>query len=176
MMHCMLDLETLSAQPTAAITAIGAVKFDPRDRTVITDRFYCAVDPQSSQQLGGHVDARTVQWWLQQSDAARAHLNDPDAIDLASALVGFLEWYGSDGLPTWGNGATFDLPILEHALTRCGFEVPWKFWQQRCFRTFAAIDASRRVKPEVAHHALSDAVAQAQTVQDICDAHGIRIG
>ena len=68
MTHIMLDLETMGNSSNAAITAIGAVKFDIANG--ITDSFYLKVDLESAVALGGKMDPSTVIWWLGQNDAA----------------------------------------------------------------------------------------------------------
>ena len=69
----MLDLETMGNGPNAAITAIGAVKFDP-DKGEIVETFYFKVNLESSVKQGGVIDASTVIWWLGQNEEARAEM------------------------------------------------------------------------------------------------------
>ena len=67
----------------------------------------------------------------------------------------------------WSNGADFDLPMLAHAYNQVGIEVPWKFWNSRCFRTYKNLPNAKNIRVEalgVKHNALSDAYQQAQTV------------
>ena len=71
--HIMLDLETMGTGPNAAITAIGAVKFDP-DKGEIVETFYFKVNLESSVKQGGVIDASTVIWWLGQNEEARAEM------------------------------------------------------------------------------------------------------
>lgn len=171
--HVMLDLETLSTEPDAVIVAIGAVKFTA---TTIVDSIYIPVSAQSCQDHGLHLNGDTVIWWLKQSDAARAALTDPDALDLGTALDGFQMWFG-DNKPLWGNGATFDNVVLDSAYKAAGLERPWSYKMDRCYRTLRNIpgapDADDRVGEH--HNALDDAMFQTLHLQKIIAHFGITL-
>lgn len=64
----------------------------------------------------------------------------------------------------WANSPAFDLVMLRNAFNKHHVDAPWGFWIERDFRTFLSMTNADRVKPEVAHDALSDAKAQAQTL------------
>jgi DNA polymerase III epsilon subunit-like protein len=49
----MIDLETYSTRPTAAIASIGAVKWEG-DK--IVDTFYCTIDPATCKAAGLHCE------------------------------------------------------------------------------------------------------------------------
>ena len=103
--HVMVDLETLSIRPYAAIVSIGAVKFTEQDG--ILDTFYINVDGQSCKDHGLHIDPKTIEWWSKQSPEARKALTD-NPQPLVVALEEFSNFYGED--PTtiiWGNGSAF---------------------------------------------------------------------
>jgi hypothetical protein len=158
----MVDLETMGTGPDAAIIAIGAVAFDTKGLS--NDTFYEVVNLQSSVDLGGVIDSDTVLWWLQQLPEAREEFLKP-GIHISRALMRFSEWFEDrSGTNIWGNGAAFDNVILRSAYTRAGIEAPWKFYQDRCFRTIKAmnplVDTSSWAQG-VAHNALSDALWQA---------------
>ena len=167
----MLDLETMSLQPNASVIAIGACTFDMKSLT-IGERFYCNVDHVSCQEVGLHLDADTVMWWLSQSEDARKSVTTGQRIALPAALQGFANWLEASTLPVkerciWGNGANFDPVVLEQAYAACGYEVPWAFWGVRCFRTlknlWPHIEPAKRTGTH--HNALADAVYQAKLVQ-----------
>lgn len=165
MLDVMLDLETMGNTPQAAIVAIGAVEFDPDEGTV-GERFYCAVDLESSVHTGCVMDPSTVLWWLRQGEDARqaiAHGGDP----LPLALIEFGAWMGKrggvDDVRVWGNGAAFDNVILASAYRTAGITQPWRHWNDRCYRTLKA--QHRDVKMErvgVHHNAADDAESQAR--------------
>ncbi len=54
----------------------------------------------------------------------------------------------SDFLPkdvkVWGNGANFDIGILEHAYDQYQIEIPWEFWNVRDCRTIKDMYESQR--------------------------------
>src|SRR4051812_37876973 len=90
--HIMVDLETMGTAPGSAIVSLGAVAFDPVAGT-LGEEFYRVVSLRSCQRAGLSLDPDTIVWWLQQSEAARAQLNRPDAEDLASVLGWFAAWW-----------------------------------------------------------------------------------
>ena len=157
MTQVMIDLETLSTQYNATILSIGAVKWADSE---ITDTFYVNIDPKSCKEAGLHVDRETVEWWMKQNPEARKALLT-DQKSLTDALKAFRMWYGSASLPTWGNGAAFDLVILTSAFRSIGTKPPWKPWEERCYRTMnELIKISHTPRDGVHHNALDDALYQ----------------
>lgn len=160
-MNVMLDLETMDTGSNAAIIAIGAVAFTSDG---IAARFYTEINLQSAVRSGGTIDGRTVMWWLKQSDAARDAFNDNDnAPSMTDALYSFEKWFESvGGEQVWGNGAMFDNAILGNAYRRLGQVIPWKFWNDMCYRTV------KNLSPDIPlervgtyHNAVDDAESQA---------------
>lgn len=166
MKHVMVDLETLGTNADAPIIAIGAVVFD--DETgELSNEFYAKIDVESAVAECGPIDPDTFKWWMQQSYEART-----DAIsgttDFVDALTAFHQYvkgldeaqYG--GITVWGNGASFDNSMLADAYKKSLGDVPWKFWNDRCYRTLKNL---RRDVPftmvGTAHNALDDAKSQA---------------
>jgi hypothetical protein len=171
--HIMLDLETMSTNSYAAVVSIGAVKFDPNEKSVdVSNSFYTGITLASSMKAGLRVDAPTIEWWMEpeQLPARDRWLCVSPQVDLDEALLGFSEWYGNDDtVPVWGNGATFDNVILSNAYQALGIDRPWSYRADRCFRTIKSI-VQPPVKPckyGTEHHALDDAIAQALTLQRI---------
>jgi exodeoxyribonuclease VIII len=112
--------------------------------------------------IGLEVTGSMVEWWLQQSEEARkALLDNPVLVQRAlrelSEFIGTFEIKG-----VWGNGATFDNVILDNAYKAAQMNKPWKYYQDRCFRTTKA--ENQQILMEgigVAHNALDDAKYQA---------------
>lgn len=164
--HLMLDLETMGRGSDAAIVQIGAIAFQ-RGGFNEAQTFFCNVSLASAQAGGGVIDAGTVLWWLQLPESARRAVFAPsDPLPMAVALQNFTRWFeehcGPDTM-VWGNGSDFDNVILRNAYRRMGQTEPWGAFRNRCFRTLKA--AHPRIpydKPANAHHALSDAIAQAE--------------
>ena len=169
MKHIMLDLETLSTEPNAMITAIGAVVMD-FEQGCLREAFEAQVDIESYSGVDGfHMSPSTVKWWLSQDkDAQRHMLSNTMSVD--TALFQFMGWahaitdYKPKELIVWGNGAEFDSPILRNALLR-RFDSSdiWDFRNDRCYRTVKAVFPKIEVQtpPLVSHRALDDAKYQA---------------
>lgn len=160
----MIDLETLDILPTAAIVSIGAVLFSPA-AGVLGKEFYTKVDMRSCVAVGMTLDPSTISWWMGQSDAARAVFAGDDRKRITDALADFVAWL-PDGARLWSHGASFDLPILEHAMRKVGFLPKWSFRDHRDTRTAYAM---AKVDPKkfydgTAHNALDDAKSQARAV------------
>lgn len=168
MKQIMLDLETMGNGADAAIIAIGAVEFD---RSGVLDRFFRVVSLESSLSSGLKADASTILWWMQQGDEARSVFKQKGA-SLAEALVDFSAWVGGD-CEVWGNGASFDNAILSTAYRKIQIEQPWKFWNDRCYRTMKNLYQHIPLKRKGTHHnAVDDAETQALHLVDILNAIG----
>lgn len=159
----MVDLETLGNGSNSVIIAIGAVKFNERG---LGDEFYAVVDAQSCVDAGMQINASTVMWWMQQSDEARAAFKRT-GVPIGSALMSFSSFIEDGGnashMRVWGNGAAFDNAILANAYSKCKQPAPWKFRNDRCYRTMKARYQDFDIPRVGAHHnALDDAKSQAQ--------------
>ena len=172
-MEIMLDLETMGNGSNSAIIAIGAVAFDIDG---VADKFYRQVNLQSSVDAGMEIDASTVLWWLKQSGAARSAFKDNEnALNIVNALIEFsifCKYVNVFGV--WGNGAAFDNALLSNAYRKVGMNQPWKFWNDRCYRTIRNIyPCVEFVRFGTHHNALDDAESQALHLIEICKKHSI---
>lgn len=163
----MLDLETLGKRAGSVIATVGAVKFGQGQ---IIDTFYERIDPESCVAAGLAVDVSTVLWWMGQGDEARKELISPGK-PLADVLTAFAVWLDTTDAEMWGNGADFDNVILNEAYDRLGIPCPWKFYNNRCYRTV------RKLRPDIPmertgtyHNALDDARTQAIHLMKVMDA------
>lgn len=139
----MLDLETMGNKSNTSLVSIGAVEFNIQ--TGETGReFYKVIDLQSCLDLGLKVQASTIYWWLMQSEAARKRICEKGE-HLSKVLVDFSLWMGGyvNNIKIWGNGARFDIGILEDAYVACGLPIPWYFRSEMDVRTLVAF------KPEI---------------------------
>jgi hypothetical protein len=166
----MLDLETLSSAPDACIVSIGATVFSTVGEALAgLDNFKIIVDAKTAQNAGGSIDADTVKWWAQQSEAARAVFSGPRAVHIQVALQLFSEFCRRFDRPKiWGNGASFDNVVLRSAYERIFRSAPWEWRDDRCYRTL------KNIRPDVpferggtAHDALCDAIDQARHAERI---------
>ena len=167
--HLMIDLETLGTAANAPVVAIGAVFFDPNTGT-LGDTFDAAIDVEDAMRYGV-MSGSTFKWWLGQSDAARQKVvrGRERAEDVFGRFGSFAMKHG-DNVQPWGNGASFDIAILDHAFPRIlNKPAPWKFWNVRDVRTVKELATGivrfdDKMKQGVAHTALDDAVHQAKWV------------
>jgi DNA polymerase III epsilon subunit-like protein len=168
--NVMLDLETMGTDPDAAIIAVGAVRFD-LEAGSIGEKFYAVVDLQSAVANGGVINPSTVLWWMQQGDAARSAFARPGH-HIADVLASFTKWLGDEDAFVWGNGAAFDNVILATAYRNANLPVPWKFYNDRCYRTvraqYPAVSMQRR---GTFHNAVDDAESQARHLIDMIGPH-----
>lgn len=166
--HLMIDLETLGTRPGCAILAIGAVLFDEEG---VGDGLELKLSVADQLRRGFHRDEATMAWWDTQSEAARQHsLYEDPTRDLppGEALVRLnrliREGSNPGELKVWANGASFDLPILEELYRVLSVQVPWRYYNHRCYRTLKAQLGHLVGQPEfngVRHTALADALYQA---------------
>lgn len=181
MTHIMLDLETWGTRPGCDIRSIGATVFDPVTGTVgvdpYTDIFYLPTSnpllAEDERHYNLHRDPETVKWWNDQSPEAQAAFDNP--VDLRHALALFAEWfvhfdhgnYESPNIKIWANDPHFDVSILAAACHVVGIFAPWHYRAPRSMKTatdLAGLTRDEYAISDVKHHALHDAIAQAQTV------------
>lgn len=168
-----IDLETLGKRYDAPIVSIGVQQFD-RNTGKLGQTFYRVVDLNSSVKAG-RVDGSTVAWWIEQNAKAKTvFAKDTPKVGLATALDELARWMRSmKGVPrVYGNGATFDISILEYAFDHggVGLTEPWEFWNVRDMRTLvdaAGYDSAKEtpvVRVGTHHNALDDAIYQANVI------------
>ena len=169
-MNVMLDLETMGTSPNAPIVAIGAVKFSLEDLTIdMEDTFYRQIYLPDIVDMGAQICPYTVLWWLKQDKAAIEQTflqNDPDE-GAYGPLCDFAAWL-PEKAKVWGNGSDFDNVLLAETYKRIGEKVPWRFFNNRCYRTVKKLYPQVELKREGTHHnALSDAISQAKHLIEI---------
>ena len=169
--NLMVDLETMGKSSSAAIIAIGAVQFDPIEGT-LGKEFYATIDLESSMASGGLADASTILWWMRQGDAARSEFarEGRELLPVLREFANFIDVLRSNGhdVGIWGNGAAFDNVILANAYANAHLPLPWKHWEDRCYRTVAALHPDiPRPRFGVHHNALDDAKTQAHHLMQI---------
>ena len=170
----MHDIETMSTKANAIVVSLGAVKFSSNDTdsydTIKDDpdrTFYARLDIESQEEAGRDISASTFQWWLKQSNDARAaflHKSMP----VLQVLEAFSAWAeGSEYI--WGNGATFDNVIMRNLYAAYGMPFPIEYWGDLDMRTLVKLNGGEKPKYPiaVAHNALDDAMLQTLQVQHI---------
>lgn len=160
-MRLMIDLETLGTKTNSVILSIGAVAFDENG---IHDEFYCNVDLEGSLKHGFDIDADTLYWWLKQDKSAGEILSS-NRESIVAAMFDINLFIANNYVDeVWANSPSFDLVMLKNAMEKVNKNPAWDFWVERDFRTFLSLTGAKRVYPDVAHNALEDARAQAQTL------------
>lgn len=164
MTNFMLDIETLGTKPDAAIVQIGLAQFD-KDKGVLA-----GINLNVTPHPNASMDFSTVQWWMKQSDEARKSVFEAQFFEPKVVLGTINEWItnltGDEPLIIWAKPSTFDIVILESLYRQCDMLPPWKHWNTRCLRTLidvSGLPLGEQVKPKLAHNAMSDAEAQAET-------------
>lgn len=167
MKRVMIDLETMGTTKRAAIMSIGAAVLSSQTMHVI-DEFEVNVDVESCIKYGLVKDARTQEFWQRESNATALALMKHNAWDLSDALQMFRAWILKDAdkedIEPWANGTSFDLAILETAYERTDLPHPWKYSNERDYRTLKCLyrDVPKPVFNGVQHTALADAKFQAE--------------
>lgn len=171
--HVMVDMETAGTGPDAAILSVGLVQFNPATGEQLSSRSV-KIDLRSAVEHGGVIEPGTMQWWAEQSDAAREVFNSTDAVPFPLAMYSIQEWLDATGPAyVWSNGAGFDCVVLRRALERAGHKA-WPFWMDCDVRTMVMLGRQLGFDPKTdmpfegtVHNALDDAVHQVKYVSAI---------
>lgn len=169
----MVDLETLDTRASSIILSIGACRVDWNNNEV-SDPFYRVINIESCRAIGLTESASTRAWWDRQSEEAKSIFTDP-CIDIQDALIDFANYlrpFDHKKVRIWGNGSDFDNTILIHAYDALGLDAPWRFYNNRCFRTVKSIMSHliMDIKREGTYHnALDDAKHQARMLLQLRD-------
>jgi hypothetical protein len=184
MRDIMIDIETFGNRSHSIVLSIGAVQFDIQ--TGETGKtFYKKIDLQSAMDAGLKINASTLKWWMEQNHEALIELFSgeteklKDVLDSFGVFIEEIESHiMSDGdneterARVWGNGARFDLGILEDAYEAVGKKTPWYFRGEMDVRTLVAFapEVKKRMKNEfdgVEHNALHDCYHQIKYCSEI---------
>lgn len=174
----VIDLETLSISPGAAIGTVGAALVDVLTGEILSE-FYERADLKG--QDSRLRDSATMAFWAEQKLVNRLAWDEVFSTEisrrpLACVLQTFCHWmmaiqetYGE--VEVMGNGPEFDNVIMVDALKWCGLDDPWHFRFNQSLRTVVwlarlllKIDPRNipLVPGEVQHHALHDARREAK--------------
>jgi hypothetical protein len=157
----MVDIETWSTRPDAAIRSIGACVING---DTISEAYYENVTDDST--IAFHHDPNTVQWWSEQNeDAQKAFKTGARPMpEVMRAFVEFVRRHKPDEI--WANGAQFDIICLEWSMMICRVTVPWKYDTVRDLRTMRKLFKGRyeyaRDEHSTEHNAFQDAYQQAR--------------
>jgi DNA polymerase III epsilon subunit-like protein len=163
--NIMIDLETMGNRSNSVIVSIAAVPFNLETGEISNNHFYERVDFQSCLDIGLKVQASTILWWMQQNEEARKEICKPaqQIFKVLHKLESFFNEQIIDA-QVWGNGARFDLGLLQDAYHACGYDkLPWKFRNERDVRTLLSL--APHIKEQTpnfgtAHNAVDDCIFQ----------------
>lgn len=177
--NIMVDIETLDTQGSAVVVSIGAVAFDPSNPSVPFVDFYVEFTDDLDVQVaaGRTMSPSTLRWWLEQGAMAKQVFSSnvdraPFRNSTGAGIQQFCDFVNNNGgkeALLWGNGSDFDNVILASLLKDMGFKQPWRFYNNRCYRTLKGLPgAPEKVRRAGTHHnALDDAATQAEHLQGI---------
>lgn len=163
----MIDIETLSSQPDAAIIAIGICIFDEEE---ILDHQEILIDPQLAP---GHRDPKTIDWWNEQEQGTRQRMMS-GTVKPWDACLGIIDFFDQNpGVKTmWANPPSFDIIILRYLFRLYDRPFPIHYTGERDFRTIkkmaeeVGVDYSEPYdERRFAHDAVDDAITQARALQ-----------
>ena len=164
MPYLMLDIETLSTRPDAAVVAIGCAVFD-LDGVISSSGW--RIRPTD---WIGHIDPATLKWWMDQSNEART-ATFGGTTSAGSVATQLREWLSSNISGVYANDPSFDIAILKNWWTNfSGTPFPFSYKLERSYRTITAlakrygIDYSSAYDRAIPHDAVSDACCQARAV------------
>ena len=164
-LNVMLDLETLSLRPTAAIIEIAAepfnldgsevTKFD--GKPLSTRNFERSVDATTCAMYGFDFDQETIKWWANNAPANHHftfNYGSPIETVLMNLAKTINEWKKETGFEIahiWAQGADFDIAILRYAFSvvlGSDYKLPWKHDNVRDARSYF-LEAAAMFKPNV---------------------------
>ena len=178
-MHLMVDIETASREPNAAILSIGACLFHPYIESAPEDlpKKEWRIDPESSLAYDLHFCQGTLAWWEKQSPESRRIAFSGDR-DLKEALTE-LHVFAMPATKVWANDPDFDCTILKKACEVTSAPWGFQYWDSMATRTIKWLAYPTGGEPKhdgVAHSALDDAVHQACLVSHCYSRLGNNLG
>jgi len=161
--HVMIDLETLSLEPTAYVFQIGIV-FNIQGIEVV---YEIDIEP-SFPGATYDINPDTVAWHKQDRERASnlsyCELSGISHKEAGEKLLFLLDLATEDSTYTlnlWAAGINFDFPILEHMLKSEGLKPNWPYNSLRDFRTVRELFKHRvPASYSNSHTAMSDALNQ----------------
>lgn len=171
--NTMIDLETLDTNDEAVILTVGLVDFDTEKCQVDKDTaLHIRMDlTEMASKVYRSISAVTLEFWLKQPQDVAEALFDGPAHSISQLSTILSERVGKSHT-VWSNGSNFDIRILENLFNK---QVPWDFWNVRDVRTVNQIGNEvfgYTLKDKWfqgrKHHALDDAVHQAEYICEVC--------
>jgi len=169
MLRMMLDIETLSTFPNAAVIAIGVVIRNDDNPTYLQARSWFIYRDL----VIGHENPETIEWWNAQNPVVRNQVFGGNQLprEALEELNGFLRSNGIhpdaiENVRCYASPAMFDFPILRHQYQMLGMIPAWSWRTERCLSTLREEIQDhfsiriKEVEPELKHHPVHDCLAQ----------------
>ena len=167
MIQFMVDTETGGTLPDSVIAQVGLCIFDPDKSSIISShRWWLDVDEQ--EKMGRMWDDSTKQWWKERPLHVYEEVWHPNSLLIYSVTDFCLSLFyqmkrWSDQPIVWANSPSFDCMLLRDLFAQAKIEVPWKYYNERDYRTVKALFPNiPNPKENTTHEAMADAVAQAE--------------
>lgn len=169
MKRVMIDIETLSTFPNAAVIAIAAVIRSDDNPSHLQARSWF-IDRDF---VEGHQNPETIDWWNAQDPRVKSQVfgGNQTPREALQELNGFLRSNGIhpeaiEDVRCYASPAMFDFPILRHQYQMMGIIPAWSWRTERCLNTLRkeiqdhfGIHISE-IEPEMKHHPVHDCLAQ----------------
>ena len=182
----VVDIETLSTQPNAAIVSIGCVIVNLFTQETV-DEFYSLLDTYHQGIYNRDIMLSTVGWWEEQKETnheawleykkageiKKSYLIEKALLDFNEFLLKHFD--DPANIQLMGNGSDFDNVILQTAFKKSLLTPSWPFSGNQSLRTavwlgrlILGIDPKYDIPFEgTKHHALHDARHEAKVLLNI---------
>ena len=133
----MVDIETLSLEPTAYVWEVAFVDMDNplwRVHAYLSSNLF--TNPAMAR--GFHVDQKTIDWSLQHGSPRfkqwmEGRCTESTVLEISNQLSERLNH--TNNTIWWARNSAFDFPILEHMFKTFHRPVPWYHRNKRCLYT-----------------------------------------
>lgn len=173
------DIETLSLHSAHAVVGeIGIhvdhlfLDTDGRVRVGSDSLMSVLLDMEEQQRLGRELDIKTIQWWLNQNEAARnvmAIVHDRkrvfDAIQTVDAFVRKhmgIAYARENPVFILSSAPAFDMTNVRSLYEAAGMEHPWQHWQEHSQRTLRKLCDPETIPPRSAEEFLHGGASDAE--------------
>jgi hypothetical protein len=146
----MFDIESLALGPRPVVTQAALLGYDLNEDELMEPRhvqFY-PVDPQQMLIPPRRITAKTIGWWMKQSDDARDLFDQSTSDDfqdlpaLGRNLISVFNQLTNNGTrpyELYARGPQFDVVAIETLLEELGLQKPWAHDAVRDLRTLLAV-------------------------------------
>lgn len=142
----MMDIESLDVGPRSVVTQVGLVAVPAVDPETILGviSIHLPIEPQLT--LKRTISAKTLIWWMQQSDKARSEfaLNDSDDFEELPSLLRHLnrkitQFVDGREYELYARGPQFDVVNVESLMKDLSIKPAWEYGRVRDLRTVMAM-------------------------------------